>query len=231
MTLTGGAAGASAADLAAKIDHTLLDALATVADIERLCGEAIEHRFAAVCVNPLWVSRCAARLEGSAVIVCSVAGFPLGASLTEVKALEARRAVEQGAREVDMVGMLGALLGGDHAAFERDITVVVAAASPARVKVILETSRLGHDQKVAGARNAVAAGAAFVKTSTGFAGGATVEDVRLLREAVGPTFGVKASGGIRSHAQALAMIDAGASRLGTSAGVAIVGEAAAAAAP
>ena len=217
----------AAGSLAARIDHTLLDAVATAADIERLCGEALEHGFAAVCVNPLWVQRCAARLSGSAVIVCSVAGFPLGASLTEIKALEARRAVEQGAREVDMVGMLGALAGGDHAVFERDVAAVVAAAAPGGVKVILETTRLSRDHKIAGARIAVVAGAAFVKTSTGFAGGATVEDVRLLRETVGPGVGVKAAGGIRTRAQALAMIAAGATRIGTSAGVAIAREAAA----
>jgi len=208
--------------LAARIDHTLLDAAATARDIDRLCREAVELGFAAVCVMPAWVSRCVACLGGDGVSVCTVAGFPLGAHLTEVKALEARRAVEQGAREVDMVIALGPLKDGRHAMVARDIAGVVAAAASAIVKVILETSRLSDEEKIAGARIAMEAGAAFVKTSSGFAGGATVEDVRLLREIVGPEFGVKASGGIRTRGQALALLAAGASRLGTSSGVAIV---------
>ncbi len=210
------------ASLASRIDHTLLAPAATAADVERFCAEALELGFATVCVNPVWVSRCVARLTGSPVLVCTVTGFPLGAHLSEIKALEARRAVEQGASEVDMMAWLGALRAGDHAAVERDIAAVVGAAGPARVKVILETACLEHDEKVTGARLAVAAGAAFVKTSSGFSGGATVEDVRLLRATVGPAVGVKASGGIRTRDQALALLAAGATRLGTSAGVAIV---------
>jgi deoxyribose-phosphate aldolase len=214
-------------DLVRRIDHTLLDAGATTADVERLCAEALTHGFASVCVNPIWVPRCSMRLEGSTTLVCSVIGFPLGAHLTEVKALEARRAVEQGARELDMVGLIGALREGDLSAFELDVAAVVAAAGGASVKVILEVSRLEREQKIAGARAAIGAGASFVKTSTGASGGATVDDVRLLRETVGPTAGVKASGGVRSYAQARALLDAGANRLGTSSGVVIAGEAAA----
>lgn len=213
--------------LASRIDHTLLDAAAAAPEIERLCAEALELSFATVCVNPIWVPRCAARLDRSPVIVCSVVGFPLGAHLTEVKALEARRAVEQGARELDVVGLIGALVAGDVGAFELDLAAVIAAAGPAPVKAILEVGRLTREQKIAGARAAMGVGAAFVKTSTGASGGATVEDVRLLRETVGPDAGVKASGGIRSYAQARAMLEAGASRLGTSSGVMILREAAA----
>ena len=215
-----------ARELARRIDHTLLDAAATAEQIDRLCAEALEHGFAAVCVNPVWVPRCAARLQGAKVAVCSVVGFPLGAHLTEVKALEARRAVEQGARELDMVGLIGALVAGDLAAFELDVAAVVAASGGALVKVILEVGRLEREARIAGARTAIGAGAAFVKTSTGTAGGATVDDVRLLREAVGPSAGVKASGGIRSRGQARALLEAGADRLGTSSGVAILREAA-----
>ena len=228
MSARPGIRPSAARDLAGRIDHTLLDAAATALHVERLCSEALEHGFATVCVNPIWVPRCVARLERSDVAVCSVVGFPLGAHLTEVKAVEARRAVEQGARELDMVGLIGALVAGDLAAFELDVAAVIAAAGEATVKVILEVGRLEREQKIAGARIAIGAGAAFVKTSTGSSGGATVEDVRLLREAVGPAAGVKASGGIRGCAQARSLLDAGANRLGTSAGVAIVREAAAA---
>jgi len=210
------------AELADRIDHTLLDAAAASPAIDRLCDEAIEHGFHAVCVHPVRVARCAARLVASRVVVCSVAGFPLGANLPEVKALEARRAAQEGAREVDVVASLASLIAHDASALQREIAAVVEAAAPAAVKVILETARLDREAKVLGARIAVAAGAAFVKTSTGFAGGATPEDVRLLRETVGPIFGVKASGGIRSRAQALAMIGAGADRIGTSSGVSIL---------
>jgi deoxyribose-phosphate aldolase len=218
---------AIAARVAASIEHTLLDPGATTIDLDRCCDEAITHGFAAVCVNPPWVERCAARLAGTAVRVCTVAGFPLGAHLTEVKALEARRAVEAGAHEVDVVIDLGALRGGDLGRVRDDLCAVVVAASPAAVKAILETGRLTDDAKRAGARTAIEAGARFVKTSTGFAGtGATVADVRLLRAAVGAEHGVKASGGIRTLDQALALLDAGASRLGTSAGLRIVSESA-----
>ena len=221
--------------IASLIDHTLLKPDATRADIGRLCGEAAELRFATVCVNPAWVALCAGLLRGSGVLVCSVAGFPLGAHDPEAKAFEARRAVEQGAREVDMVIHIGALKSRDYAWVERDIRGVVQAVGPdVLVKAILETALLTREEKVMGARIAVAAGARFVKTSTGFAGGAapdgfaggaTPADVKLLRETVGPGVGVKASGGIRTWQEARAMIDAGATRIGTSAGVAILREA------
>jgi deoxyribose-phosphate aldolase len=214
-------------DLAAMIDHTLLKPDATRADIERLCAEARRHRFACVCVYSSWVPLCVERLEGSGVAVCTVAGFPHGAQLAEVKAFEAARAVELGATEVDVVMAIGLLKSGDHAAVEADLKAVVqAAGARARVKAILETSLLTRDEKVAAARLARSAGAAFVKTSTGFSGaGATAEDVRLLRMTIGPGMGLKASGGIRTAQDALAMIHAGATRIGTSAGVAIVAEA------
>ena len=206
--------------LAAVIDHTCLDPAADVRDIERTCDQALAHGFAAVCVAPVWIERVARRLEGSAVRPCSVVGFPTGASRTEIKIEEARRAIDEGARELDVVIALWALASGDLATVGRELESVVAAARGAAiVKAILETGRLTDDQKRAAARVAVEAGAHFVKTSTGFGpGGATVEDVRLLREVVGPAHGVKASGGIRSTDQALALLQAGASRLGTSAG-------------
>jgi deoxyribose-phosphate aldolase len=195
----------------------------------------MELGFGHVCVNPVWVERCVARVRSGGatrrpeswpgVGVCAVIGFPLGANLTEVKVLEARRAVAAGAREVDVMIHLGALKGGDHPVVLADLAAVVAACSPAGTKAILETTRLTADEKTAAARLALEAGAAFVKTSTGFGGGgATVEDVRRLRDLVGPDIGVKASGGIRTLDQALALRAAGASRLGTSAGVAILRE-------
>ncbi len=216
-------------DLAARIEHTLLKPDATRGEIERLCREAEEHHFAAVCVNPVWVADCARLLSGSKVLVCGMVGFPLGAQEAGLKAYEALRLVELGAGEIDMVIHIGALKAGDEAAVEADIRDVVTAAGPrVPVKAIIETVLLSRDEKIAAARIAKAAGAVYVKTSTGFAGGgATVEDVRLLRETVGPEMGIKASGGIRTAAQALAMIEAGASRIGTSAGVAIMAEIAA----
>jgi len=210
-------------NLAARIDHTLLRADATGEDIDRLCDEAKRFHFAAVCVNPTWVARCAERLKDSGVLVCAVVGFPLGAHLPEVKALEAKRAVADGAAEVDMVADLGALKSGHDARYDRDIRAVVSEVGPAvTVKVVLETARLGRDEIVRAAEIVKAAGAKFVKTSTGFAGEATVDDVRLLRETVGSAMGIKASGGIRTRAEALALIEAGATRIGTSSGVAIV---------
>lgn len=210
-------------DLAPLIDHTLLRADATRDDIERLCREAVAHRFFAVCVNPVWVARCRKGLEGSAVRVASVVDFPLGAGVPEAKAFEAGRAVAEGAHELDMVLDIGALRSGELSVVERGIVAVVEAAGPGvPVKVILETAMLSRDEKVAAAKIAVACGARFVKTSTGFAGGATVEDVRLLREVVGSGAGIKASGGIRTPADAMAMVNAGATRIGTSSGVAIV---------
>ncbi len=210
--------------LASIIDHTLLRPDATRDEIELLCREALQFGFASVCVNPNWVPLCAQLLRGSAVRVCTVVGFPLGAHLPDVKAYEAHRAVEQCASEVDMVINVGALKSRDYALVEQDIRgVVQAVGRDTIVKVILETTLLSRDEKVMGASLAKAAGADFVKTSTGFAsGGATPEDVRLLRETVGPEIGVKASGGIRTTEDARAMVEAGASRIGASASVKIV---------
>ncbi len=214
-------------ELASRIDHTILKPEAIAVMIDRLCDEAAEYGFAAVCVNPVWVERCVARLSRTGVRVAAVAGFPLGASLPAVKAEEARRAAESGAREIDMVVRLGDLVAGDTGPVIEDIAAVVRAAracGPDRlVKVILETAALNEDQIAAGCRCAVQAGADYVKTSTGFhpAGGATVRAVQLLaRHAAG--LKVKASGGIRDLASAIAMLDAGADRLGCSAGVQIV---------
>ena len=210
--------------LALRIEHTLLDATATHARIERLCAEAGDHRFGAVCVNSLWVPLAADLLAGTDVLVCSVVGFPLGAMSHRAKAAEAAVAVEQGAHEIDMVIDLGSLLGDDLDSVRADIAGVVAAADGRPVKVIIETCLLTDDQKVVACRIAADAGAAFVKTSTGFStAGATVDDVRLMREVVGNAVGIKASGGIRSRATAEAMVAAGADRLGTSSGIVIVG--------
>jgi deoxyribose-phosphate aldolase len=215
------------AELARLIDHTLLKPEATREQIDQLCDECRQYGFFAACVNPAWVARCVQRLAGSNTCVASVAGFPLGASLPATKADETRRAVEQGATEVDMVVNLGALLAGDEATVVRDITAVVAAAVGVRpnalVKVILETRVLTDEQIALGCRCAAEAQADFVKTSTGFhpAGGATAEHVALLREHAGP-LKVKAAGGIRDLSTALAMIEAGADRLGMSASVAVV---------
>jgi deoxyribose-phosphate aldolase len=210
--------------LASLIDHTLLKPEASREEVERLCQEALQYTFASVCVNPTYVALCAERLRGSPVRVCTVVGFPLGAHLPDVKAFETRKAVEQGAGEIDMVVNVGALKSKDYRLVEEDIRGVVGAAGrDTVVKVILETALLDRDEKVMGATLAKAAGADFVKTSTGFGpGGATVEDVRLLREVVGPELGVKASGGIRTQQEAQAMIAAGATRIGASASVKIV---------
>jgi deoxyribose-phosphate aldolase len=215
--------------LASLIDHTLLKPDATRDDIERLCREAAQFCFASVCVNPSWVPLCRDLLRGTGVKVCTVIGFPFGTHLPDVKAYEARRAVETGAEEVDMVINIGALKSKDYALVEADIRgVVQAVGKNTVVKVILETSLLTRDEKIMGSTLAKAAGADYVKTSTGFAGGgATVEDVRLMRETVGPDVGVKASGGIRTKQDVEAMVAAGATRIGASAGVKIVrGEAA-----
>jgi deoxyribose-phosphate aldolase len=210
--------------LASLIDHTLLKPEASRDQVEQLCREAAQFCFASVCVNPVWVPLCAEVLRGSGVKVCTVIGFPSGAHAPDVKGYETRRAVEQGAEEVDMVINIGALKSKDYALVEQDIrSVVQAAGRDTVVKVILETSLLTREEKIMGASLAKAAGADFVKTSTGFAGGgATVEDVQLLREVVGPDVGVKASGGIRSKEDAEAMVEAGANRLGASAGIKIV---------
>ena len=210
--------------LASVIDHTLLKPDATREEVDQLCREAAQFCFASVCVNPNWVALCREILRDSGVKVCTVIGFPLGAHLPDVKAYEARRAVEQGAEEVDMVLNVGALKSRDYALVEQDIHGVVQASGRGTVvKVILETSLLTRDEKVMGCTLAKAAGADFVKTSTGFGGGgATVEDVQLMRETVGPEMGVKASGGVRTRDDVEKMVAAGASRIGASAGVKIV---------
>ncbi len=214
---------AAMSELAQFIDHTLLRADATAADIERLCAEAREHRFCAVCVNGTWVARAYNALEGSGIKVVAVVGFPLGANEADVKRYETEAAVDAGAHEIDVVLNLGRFKSGEDAAVVRELRDVVEAADDRVVKVILETGLLNQAEKRRACELAMKAEARFVKTSTGFqAGGATVEDVRLLREVVGPAYGVKAAGGIRDAATARAMIAAGATRLGTSASVAIV---------
>jgi deoxyribose-phosphate aldolase len=210
------------------IDHTILKPEATPDQIETLCNEAVQFRFASVCVNPVYVPLARRLVDGSGVLVCCVVGFPLGATLTLAKAEETRLALEAGAQEIDMVIPVGLLIGGDFQAVLDDITAVVETCHPhgAQVKVILETALLNRQQKIMGCLLARTAGAEFVKTSTGFGpGGATVEDVDLMRRVVGPQMGVKASGGIRSLDDAQAMLAAGATRLGTSSGVKIVQQA------
>ena len=212
-------------DLAGYIDHTLLKPDATAADIDELADEAREYEFASVCVNPTWVKRAAERLQGSDAKVASVIGFPLGATTPEIKAMETRRALRDGAREVDMVINVGALKSGDTELVRRDIEKVVDAAHEggAIVKVILETSLLTDEEKVIASALAKRAKADYVKTSTGFTGsGATVYDVALMRETVGPDMGIKASGGVRTAEDVEDMIAAGATRIGASAGVQIV---------
>lgn len=210
--------------MARMIDHTLLKPDAVKSEIEALCKEAREYGFASVCVNPCWVKLCAELLKDSEVKVCTVIGFPLGAASPETKAFETRQAIADGAGEVDMVINIGALKDRDTGTVEHDIRAVTdAAAGKALVKVIIETSLLTDEEKRLACELAVKAGADFVKTSTGFSGGgATVQDIKLMREAVGPDIGVKASGGVRDKEIALAMIEAGATRIGASAGVSIV---------
>jgi len=212
--------------LARLIDHTLLRADAARPDIVALCDTAIECGFASVAVNPVWTAFCAQRLAGSGVGVDPTIGFPLGATTAHVKVEETREAIANGATEIDMVINIGALKSGYPQFVEKEIASVVHAAGKIPVKVIMETCYLTGDEKAAVCEMCIRAGAAFVKTSTGFgSGGATVEDVRLLRQAVGRKLGVKAAGGIRTYADACAMLDAGADRLGTSAGVQILAEA------
>ena len=212
--------------LAGWIDHTLLKPEAKASQIGQLCDEARTHGFASVCINPSYVPLAAELLAGSRVAVCTVISFPLGASLPELKAHEAARLIDKGASEVDMVINVGALKGGDVVLALDDVKAVVdAAAGRAIVKVILETALLKQSEKITGCLVAKAAGADFVKTSTGFGpGGATIEDVELMRRVVGAGMGVKASGGIRTLAEARAMIGAGANRIGASAGVSILEE-------
>jgi deoxyribose-phosphate aldolase len=210
-------------DLAARIDHTLLRPDAVAAEIDRLCEEARRFAFHAVCVQPCWVARASRALDGSGVAVAAVVAFPHGASVGAIKAAEAARAVADGATEIDLVANLGWIRAGDDAGGRDEVAAVVAAAPAALVKVILETALFSDERKAAAARAACAGGAAFVKTSTGFNGsGATPHDVARLREAVGAGAGVKASGGVRTRAQALALLAAGATRLGASASVALV---------
>ncbi|MBX9973089.1 deoxyribose-phosphate aldolase [Cytobacillus firmus] len=211
-------------NVAKMIDHTLLKADATKDQIEKICAEAKEYNFASVCVNPAWVKLSSDLLNGTEVKVCTVIGFPLGASTPETKAFETKNAIENGATEVDMVINIGALKGGDNELVERDIRAVVdAARGKALTKVIIETCLLTEEEKVRACELSVKAGADFVKTSTGFStGGATAEDIALMRKTVGPEIGVKASGGVRSAEDAQKMIDAGATRIGASSGAAIV---------
>ena len=205
------------------IDHTLLKPDASQEQIMNLIEEATEHDFASVCVNPIWVAFAAQALKGTDVKVCTVIGFPLGANTPEVKAFEAEDAIQNGADEIDMVINIGALKSQDYELVEKDIRAVVEAAKGTLVKVIIETCLLTEDEKVKACQLAQEAGADFVKTSTGFStGGATVADVTLMRETVGPDMGVKASGGARSYEDALAFIKAGATRIGASSGVAIM---------
>jgi deoxyribose-phosphate aldolase len=210
-------------DVARMIDHTLLKQDAVREDVVKLCDEARKHRFASVCVNTAWVPLCKALLAGTDVVVCAVVGFPLGAMTPTAKAYEAREAVRQGAREIDMVINVGALKSGDYETVFEDICRVVKAAAPAAVKVILECGALTDEEKIIGCTLSKLAGAAFVKTSTGFGkGGATVEDVALMRRVVGAEMGVKASGGVRTSEDVAKMATAGANRIGASASVAIV---------
>jgi len=215
----------SAPNIARLIDHTLLRPEATHADILQLCREALEHHFASVCVNAYWVPLAASQLAGSDVKVCTVVGFPLGATSTEAKVAETEAALRAGAQEIDMVLNIGALRGDDDRAVEEEIALVAAAChrGGAILKVILETALLNDDQKIVACRLSQMAGADFVKTSTGFSSsGATVPDVVLMRRAVGLEMGVKASGGIRTLDDLLKMLAAGATRIGASAGVKIV---------
>jgi deoxyribose-phosphate aldolase len=219
---------ATARDWSSLVDHTLLKPEASDADIRRLCEEAAQYRFASVCVNPTWVRAAACNLRGSNVPVCTVVGFPLGATLADVKAYEARRAIFDGAREVDMVINIGALKSNDDCAVEQDIRAVVEASHEydVLVKVIIEAALLTDDEKVRACLAAKRAGADFVKTSTGFAKhGATVADVALMRRTVGAEMGVKAAGGVKGIEDARAMVEAGATRIGASVGVKIAQEA------
>lgn len=214
------------AQFARLIDHTLLKPDATSDEIHKLCREAREHDFLTVCVNPSYVSLCVAELAGSKTSAITVVGFPLGATLTEAKVFETLKSIERGATEIDMVLNIGALKSSDDNTVARDIASVVQAAGECPVKVILETALLTDDEKIRACRLSADVGAAYVKTSTGFSkGGATVQDIKLMRETVGKAIGVKASGGVRTLEQALAMLGAGASRIGASSSVTMMSEA------
>ncbi|HIH36576.1 MAG TPA: deoxyribose-phosphate aldolase [Methanocellales archaeon] len=206
--------------LARMIDHTLLKPDATAEDIKRICAEAIEHNFASVCINPIHVSLAAKMLEGTNIKVCTVIGFPLGASTTETKVFEMENALKNGAQEVDMVMNIGALKSGDYEAVKKDISSVVNSAGGFIVKVIIEAGLLTDEEKVYACKLAQEAGADFVKTSTGFSGKATISDVELMRGVFGK--GVKASGGIRTYEDAVALVKAGATRIGTSDALSII---------
>lgn len=210
--------------IAAYIDHTLLKQDAAAPQIDRLCAEAAQYHFASVCVNPWYVPRCVKNLQGTGVKVCTVVGFPLGATTTESKVFETLQAVRSGAEEIDMVMNVCAMKSGNTRAIEQEIQALAAAVEGhAILKVILETCLLTEGEKILACQIAKRAGADYVKTSTGFStGGATVADVALMRKIVGPEMGVKAAGGIRDYATAKAMLDAGATRIGASAGIAIV---------
>ena len=221
-----GRGGDIPSDIATYIDHTMLGPGTTGEQVDKLCEEARRYGFAAVCVNPVWVRRVRDHLRGSKVTICCVVGFPLGANATEIKVMEARRALREGAREIDMVLNVGMLKEGDYDFVEKDIARVVDACHEvgAMCKVIIEAAMLTDEEKVIACRLAQSAKADFVKTSTGFGpGGATVYDVALMRETVGSGMGVKASGGIKTADDAEQMIAAGATRIGASAGVSIVG--------
>lgn len=219
------AARRDADEIAGRIDHTILAANATQADVERVVAEALEHRFASVCVNSRWVPLVSSALAGSGVMTCSVVGFPLGAMAPRAKADEAREAVAAGADELDMVLDIGGLRSGDLRAVLDDIAGVVEAADTIPVKVIIETALLDDEEKAVACLLAVRAGASYVKTSTGFStAGATIEDIHLMRAVVGDELGVKASGGIRTRETALSMLEAGADRIGASSSVAIAAE-------
>ncbi len=205
------------------IDHTLLKQDSTQAQLEKLCAEALQYSFATVCVQPIWVPLCAKLLKGSPVKVCTVIGFPLGANTSATKAFETSQALVDGAEEIDMVINIGALKDGKLDVVKHDIEAVVKAANGHTVKVIIETCLLTREEKITACEIVVAAGAHFVKTSTGFStAGATVEDVKLMKSVVGNRCKVKAAGGVRSYADLMAMLDAGADRIGTSAGVALM---------
>jgi deoxyribose-phosphate aldolase len=211
------------ADLAALIDHTILKPDATAAQVRRLCAEARQYRFHSVCVNPIFVALAHRELAGAGVKTCSVVAFPLGATTTAAKVAETRQALADGADEIDMVIAIGALKAGERDHVRQDIAEVKRACGKSVLKVIIETCLLTDEEKVQACLLAKEAGADFVKTSTGFGGGgATAEDVALMRRTVGPTLGVKASGGVSDFAKALAMVRAGATRIGASAGVAMV---------
>jgi deoxyribose-phosphate aldolase len=211
-------------NIAQYIDHTILNADATDADVQRICLEAKEYQFKTVCIQPFWVNYAKDLLAGTDVGITTVIGFPLGANTTEIKVAEAELAVAQGVSDVDMVINIGALKSEDYTSVANDIQAVVdAVAGRAIVKVIIETSLLSKNEKIRASEIAKQAGADFVKTSTGFStGGATLDDVRLMRATVGPEMGVKASGGVRSYEDAVAMIEAGATRIGASSGISIV---------